>query len=1757
MRKIYILWFLLWPLTSYGQTGTIKASINRGCAPLSVSFTFSQDDATGHQWDLGNGNTSNVAAPSVLYDVAGTYHVTLTVTLASGQPKTVQLADPIQVSDAPTVDFSVSGKEFCNGDTVRFTNASTGAYRYVWDFGDGSTSDEISPSHSYENSSDYTVTLIAFDAYGCTGVKVLDKAVTVHQIADLDFTVDAFEKCEDNAAVAFTAPDGYSSWLWDFGDGHQSSAQSPGHTYQNTGIYTVSLIVEDTRGCSASLTKEELIEITEKPTVKIKVSDTSVCTGSEISISNRTKNTASVVWLFHDGFSSTEGTVTRTYDTAGTYGLTVIITDANGCTSEKVYDDLITVIEAAPPVIDISDMEGCTPFEVNFRNDTPDGVTFYWETDGQLLAGQQVSHIYDEPGIYSLTARTAHSPGCESTIVYDSTIIVHESEVTLAASRYSGCNPLTTSFSFSTNEVSDILWDLGNGTVSSEAAPTVTYTHAGSYPVSATFTNRYGCRETLALPNVITVPDTTIIYITPDPITTCRSVNVYFSGGMGRDFWQWNFGDGNTSGEENPIHMYDQPGTYTVSLTTNNDNGCRSTISTYNEIIVQDVEAAFNATVIDSTECPSFTIRFENLSPGADRLLWDFGDGSQSTEPNPIHHYTGTTQFSVSLRVWNTIGCMTTASNIVSSPWPYCEAGPDDPPGGNDSTDIVVGYNHVINLCSAPAEVRFNNPRGDADSWLWSFGDGNTSTLQDPTHDYDKEGTYTVNLISFYANGKADTLGRYATVNIRSPEVNFTYDLKASCSGTEVSFINTSVSPVLWSWDLGNGSTSTQRDPAATYSTPGVYQVELNAMDSLGCAEKVVKNVIIGNPYQRFSYPQNICFGDSLRIVHNLEGYKAFEWDFGDGNTSTEVYPQHKYAAKGEYVIEMTAKGKNDCATSFILPHSVTVNQPIADFEVDGEKLGCNSLETAFKNLSEDAETWSWDFGDGGTSQNADPRKIFLPGSHTVSLTAGNNGCSDTRTYHDLIVVDDLKADFGFDQSGVCLPATIRFTDKSLNASEWLWDFGDGHQSTEQNPVHIYQQFPESDVTLEVKNSNGCTQAFTQPVYPFLRTDFEASSTAGCVPFTVSFTDQTQGAASRHWDFGDGTSSEEQNPAHVYKTTGTYTVTLTTREASGCEDRLVKKELITATDVQASFTADIGSSTCTPVLISFTNASSGASAYQWDFGDGSSSTGKDPFHVYTGVGQFDVTLTTTNDTGCTDTLTFDKLVTADGPQTRFQLSDSVVCHPETIRFSDESVSAVKWKWFFGDGNASDTQSPDYTYAAPGTYAVSLLATDDKGCQQLVKYDSLRVHPVPNAQFQISDYDHCLPVTLEVSNTSTKLQNSSWSWDMGDGTGAENSEPVIRYDKPGTYRLSLTATNEATCKDTFTWPQDIIVYDTAFQAEPEVQQLSVVDDQEIVLKYSPYPYNNLKYTVVYRQDAATSGFMVSDTLWSVVDETYEDHNVIPAERPYAYRLQHHVYCHAPALPGDLTVYRSIHTTSAARENDIFLQWTGYEGHTFDHYSVLRKPQEGGQPTEIAQLPPDQTSFADTEDLCPSFYTYQVVASQLNGSQYNSTGNTSRSRPVRNVFKDQTVELVRSTVEENSFVFSEWKEPVTGPDKVVYYEVWRSADGSGYALTGEVPAGITSYLDKDVDVQASRYEYRIKVINNCNIESTESNEGSSLLLQKETKQYLNTLRWTPYAGWMQGVSAYLLQRLNEFGEWETVKVLEADRMESTVDLNKEEN
>ncbi len=1755
MKNLYILILLVSPWFAHAQNNKIKASVTQGCAPLSVSFSYPVQGISKYQWDFGNGSSSALANPTILFDAVGNYTVKLTFTTVEGASKTITIDAPIQVIDKPQVDFSVSGSKFCNGDRVTFNNTSTLADRYLWDFGDGNTSQENNPTHQYARGGSYQVTLVGFNQYGCQGLKISDTPIEIRQVTSLDFEADFTSKCLDDATIVFNAPPGYSSLRWDFGDGSQGVGSTVLHTYDQPGSYSVSLAVEDAEGCTALLTKPSYIQVFEPVVPAVEFMETPVCTGQDITFINQTQDTQSITWTFDDGFTSNQDTVTRAFPSAGTYSFTVSLTGTSGCTSVKNYPGSITVVQAPAPVIDISDTEGCVPFNVTFSNTTPGNPGYFWEIDGKSFTDPIVSYTFDQPGRYTITAKTLHSAGCENSIVYDSAIVVHAPQIEIETSESSGCMPLSTSFSLTNDDVTQILWDFGNGLTSTGLTPSLTYEQAGEYEVSATVVNAYGCLQTIKFPRPISVKDTIIDYTPPGAIKTCKAVSVYFNGGMGTDFWEWDFGDGNTSEAMNPTHVYNEPGTYRVSLTTNNRNHCRTTIPNYNQIIVKDVKASFKATISDTTECPGFTAEFENLSQDAERFLWDFGNGQQSTEANPRHKFEGTFQFPVVLTVWNDIGCSKRTSEIITSPWTSCSYDSLDEMEGEVIDNTNRNYTYQLNLCDLPAEVKFRNPLPQAGSWMWDFGDSSTSTEQNPIHIYTTSGTFPVRLFAFYEDGSIDTLQNYSTVRISTPDVNFTYDKSATCNGTEVSFRNSSPSLLRWEWDLGNGTTSTAKDPVALYTQPGVYQVDLSARDTSGCDLKVVKNVIIGNPYLMYQYGDNLCFGDSLFIDHNIEGYQTFSWDFGDGNTSTEKYPEHQYAGPGEYQVKLNATDRNGCVKVFDLPEQVTVSQPLADFSVDGKAFGCNTLTTQFKNRSLNASKWQWDFGDGHTSREESPGHTFETGQYIISLTVEKDGCSSTYTSPDAIVVDNLEAKFEVDQAGVCLPQVTRFTDRSENAVSWLWDFGDGNQSTDQNPVHTYTDPPSAGVTLKVTNSTGCTASYTSSEVSFFQPKFEVENATGCLPFEAHFKNLTERSVRWQWDFGDGGTSTAENPSHLYTSTGTFTVRLKVQSSTGCYDSLVKEELIVVKDVNASFRSNAGQNSCAPLLVSFENTSEGASQFRWDFGDNSSSGNANPFHIYTATGKFDVTLIAQNDIGCTDTLTFDDLVTANGPDTQFSASDSVLCHPSEIYFKDASASAIKWQWFFGDGNTSELQNPQHQYSHPGRYTVSLLATDDKGCEQVVKYDSIIVYPSPKARFELLDYDHCLPVTLEVNNTSENLQESEYLWDLGNGRVSKEFQPMIRYNEPGSYKLSLTTTNGSVCRDTYTFDHEIVVYDTTYQAQPEVQQLSVVNDKEISLKHSPYTRNNFKYGLVYRQGTGAE-FTVMDTIRSPNDEFLIDQGVFPAKKSYAYKLQSFLYCHEPADLQALTLYKSIMLSSAARENDILLEWTPYEGHTFDHYSILRKPA-GGQFQEIAQVPVHQTQFEDTEDLCPFDYTYQVKAMRLNGSEYYSAGNTTISKPAKNIFLEQHVQVERSTVENNASVYTEWRAPAIGPDKVIYYSVHRSTDDAGFEPIAEVPAGITNFLDHKVNVHKHQYQYKVEVVNSCQVKTRESNLGSTLYLQKETDQYLNTLFWTPYTGWTQGVSRYLLQRMNEFGAWETVEVLDGNSIENMVDLSLEEN
>jgi PKD repeat protein len=322
---------------------------------------------------------------------------------------------------------------------------------------------------------------------------------------------------------------------------------------------------------------------------------------------------------------------------------------------------------------------------------------------------------------------------------------------------------------------------------------------------------------------------------------------------------------------------------------------------------------------------------------------------------------------------------------------------------------------------------------------------------------------------------------------------------------------------------------------------------------------------------------------------------------------------------------------------------------PAADFSASPTS-GNSPLTVNFSDLSSNGPTsWSWDFGDGGSSTAQNPTHVYAAaGTYTVSLTAANGSGSNTATKVNYISVTTTPpapvADFSASPTSGTPPLTVNFTDLSSNGpTSWSWDFGDGAASTAQNPTHVYAAAGTYTVSLTATNGSGSNTATkvnyisvtTTPPAPVA--DFSATPTSGSSPLTVNFSDlSSNGPTSWSWDFGDGGSSTAQNPTHVYASAGTYTVSLTATNGSG-SNTATKVNYISVTTTPPAPVADFSASPTSgsaPLTVNFTDLSSnGPTTWSWAFGDGGTSTAQNPTHVYAAAGTYTVSLTATNGSG--------------------------------------------------------------------------------------------------------------------------------------------------------------------------------------------------------------------------------------------------------------------------------------------------------------------------------------------------------------------------------------------------------------------------------------------------------------------------------------------------------------------------------------------
>ncbi|MCC6799333.1 MAG: PKD domain-containing protein, partial [Anaerolineae bacterium] len=539
-------------------------------------------------------------------------------------------------------------------------------------------------------------------------------------------------------------------------------------------------------------------------------------------------------------------------------------------------------------------------------------------------------------------------------------------------------------------------------------------------------------------------------------------------------------------------------------------------------------------------------------------------------------------------------------------------------------------------------------------------------------------------------------------------------------------------------------------------------------------------------------------------------------WTFGDGATSTEQNPTHQYASDDVYTVtlQVTLQGGATLSASGTVEIAPTQSEVMrCAFEMDPQGDGV-PLTVNFNNTSENADSYAWVFGDGGTSADQHPAHTYTDtGTYNITLTC--TGALGTLTAQGSITVEEtpggdvLTAQFIASPTRGPAPLSVTVTDTSLGAvTSWTWDFGDGSaEVTGKGPhTHTYGDVGPYTITLTVRDSQGGVSTAIGSITVLApgsapQPGFTVTPQQGPAPLTVTVTDTSQGDISTWtWSFGDGSAAVTgQGPhTHTYASAGTYTIRLDVSGAGGAGTATRQVvALLPGDEVDADFSFQVTGSVPGGIEVCFTDTSLGqVVAWLWNFGDGSTSTDQDPCHTYAVTGNYTVTLRVTGTLGNISTGTrIVPVVTGNvAPVAAFTANRTNVTVGETVTFTNRSTGQItSYAWDFGDGNTSTLENPTHTYAAVGTYIVKLIVSGPGGTSEAAQ-TTITVSEAVLACDYTGTTSPRLMQSVNYTGRPTGLGTRtivSQSWTL-DGSVVDNDDRFTKlWDTPGSYTLAYT------------------------------------------------------------------------------------------------------------------------------------------------------------------------------------------------------------------------------------------------------------------------------------------------------------------------------------------------------------------------------
>ncbi|OQX23849.1 MAG: hypothetical protein BWK80_23795 [Desulfobacteraceae bacterium IS3] len=1200
-------------------------------------------------------------------------------------------------------------------------------------------------------------------------------------------------------------------FFWNFGDNSKDEGMRITHRYEKPGKYEASVIIEDNCGQVNNGIIHGFTVTVNHPPKADAGPDVVAAPGDKLNFDGSLSSDAdgkiiNYYWDFGDGNKAHGVNAEHIFRHPDFYTVGLRVEDNSGTSCNFAVDECEVWINASPVLELGGDRIASVGEEISLSGENSsdsDGkiIVYDWDLgDGSKSSEMNIVHAYEKSGIYKVKLKITDNSQAKNRFASDTLkVFVNDPPVANAGGDYKGAVGEAIAFDGSRSSDSDgklieFEWDFGDGKKGQGAKVKHAYQKPGTYGVTLTVKDDSGSASDTAQDEttaVINYPPTA--EAGPDQWVT--SSEVHFDGSGSEDIdgelieYSWDFGDGSVGTGVSPVHVYQNPGTYTVRLTVTDNSGTSSSRAsdemtvTVNHLPIADAGP-------DRVAVPGQSLVFDgsgSVDPDGEikSYEWNFGDGTKAQGATVTHRYEKSGAFNVLLTVYDNSGHEGAAS------FDNATVTVNEAPVALARVQLANRQSSAVNIVSPGEKVVFDgkqsyDPDGKIISYQWDVFKNSKSEIRNfnPSFDFrfSEPGVYTATL-TVTDNSRVENSTVQDTVSIRvnhQPVADAGKDIHTNertvrLDGSASS--DTDGDPLIHLWDFGDGAPLKRGEKVShTYTKGGTYPVILTVDDGTGLdnsqARSSIRVKINEAPIAEAGEDRTVCAGkivifDGSRSVDPEGGLMKYHWDFGDGTTADVVNPTKTFERGGMYPITLTVKD---------------------DSGLEG--------------------------GDTGTAQVV------------------------------IKVVESPMADAGPDQS-VCAGAVVQFDgskSKDLDGlvNHFEWDFGDSTLGGGPNPIHVYPKAGTYRVILMITGDriSDCDNTDEDEM---IVTVYEAPSAEFTCPAMaekgkpVSFELKNEELRNEkslltpQWDFGDGNRGQGDKVEHSFVKSGNYVVTLTvkTDAKTDCNTSSLQKRIT----INEPPIAAAGEDCLTGVnqTVAFDGSSSKdedgvISLYSWDFGDGQTGRGVRVRHQYRGPGKYKVTLTVTDNTAlgnnsASDTLT----VTVNSPpkplvsigESQSLLADvqsgAGVCPGKEVILSaknsiDPDGEIIAYSWNFGDGSAPKKgQEVKHTWRSPGTYSLVLEVDDGTDLNNSRAQASLII-TVNYPPIADGGADRIVSPDEDVRFDASASKDRdgkliSYQWDFGDGdplnkSRAQGATAVHRYQKPGKYLAKLTVTDDS-------------------------------------------------------------------------------------------------------------------------------------------------------------------------------------------------------------------------------------------------------------------------------------------------------------------------------------------------------------------------